>query len=258
METEGSFVQPLVVSLLAFVIIMGGAAAGAGLRKASPDRHLTTDTKESVRLGTGLIATIAALVLGLLIAAASGSFQAQRAHVQQLAADIILIDQLLAQYGPEARPARLQLRQATGPMVERIWRENRSAAANQPPFAAASAGQQAVALLLQLSPRNDVQRTLKDRAIQVTTDMAQTRLLLLEQSGGAIPLPFLVVLIFWLAIIFCSFGLFSDPNPVLFGALIICALSAAGALFLVLEMGEPFSGLMQISPAPLRNALAPL
>ena len=257
MEIARSSVSPLAVSVLAFVIIIGGAVAGAALRQAFPNRHLTNDTKESVRLGTGLIATIAALVLGLLIAAASSSFQSQRANVQHLAADIILLDQLLAEYGPDARPARMQLRQAIAPMVERIWREKRSDAANQPPFAAASASQGAFAVLLQLSPRNDAQRTIKDRAIQVTTDLAQTRLLLFEQSGGAIPLPFLIVLIFWLAIIFCSFGLFSDQNPVLFGALVICALSAAGALFLVLEMSEPFTGLMQISPTPLRNALGP-
>jgi hypothetical protein len=255
---ERSFVHSFIVSFLAFGVIFGGALAGAGLRRASPHRHLTTDTKETVRLGTGLIGTIAALVLGLLIAAASNSFQTQRGHVQHIAADLILLDQLFAQYGPEARPARMQLRQATAPLVERIWRQNRSDAANQPPFAAVGASQNAFALLLQLSPHNDVQRTLKDRAIQIATDLAQTRLLLFEQSGSAIPLPFLVVLVFWLAIIFSSFGMFSEPNPLLFGALVVCALSAAGALFLILEMSEPFSGLMQISPAPLRNALAPL
>jgi hypothetical protein len=251
-------VHSLSIALLAFVVIFGGAVAGAALRKVSPARHLSNDTKETVRLGTGLIGTIAALVLGLLIAAASNSYQTQRGHVQHMAADLILLDQLLGQYGPEVRPLRAELRQATAPLIERIWRENRTAAANQPPFAAASAGQGLVAALFRLAPQDDVQRTIKDRAIQVATDLVQTRLLLFEQSGGDIPLPFLIILIFWLAIIFASFGMFTDANPVLFGALVICALSAAGALFLVLEMSEPFAGLMQISPAPLRNALGPL
>ena len=250
--------NPFIVSFVAFIVILGGALSGVALRKTSPDRHLTSDTKETVRLGTGLIATIAALVLGLLIAAANGSYQTQSGHVQHLAADIILLDQLLAQYGPEGRTARVELRRATGPMVDHIWKESGSGAARQAPFAAASAGQDMVAVVLQLSPRNDVQKAIKDRAMGVITDIAQTRLLLFEQSGGAIPLPFLVVLIFWLSIIFCSFGLFSDPNPILIGAFVICSLSAAAALFLVLEMSQPFSGLMQISSAPLRNALGPL
>jgi hypothetical protein len=107
-------------------------------------------------------------------------------------------------------------------------------------------------------PQNETQRIIKDRAIQLTTDLAQTRFLLFEQSGGSVPLPFLVVLIFWLTIIFDSFGMFSRPNPILIAALIVCAVSASGALFLVLELSAPFTGLMQISSAPLRNALAPL
>src|SRR4029077_8688311 len=71
-------------------------------------------------------------------------------------------------------------------------------------------------------------------------------------------MPFLVVLIFWLTIIFGSFGLFAKPSATVFGSLFVFALSAAGAIYLVLELGQPFAGLMQISSAPLRNALTPL
>jgi hypothetical protein len=113
-------------------------------------------------------------------------------------------------------------------------------------------------VILALAPQNEAQRVLKDRAIQIISDLAQTRFLLFEQSGGSIPLPFLIVLIFWLAIIFMSFGMFSRLNPVSGIALIVFAVSAAGALFLVLELSNPFAGLMQISSAPLRDALAPL
>ena len=113
-------------------------------------------------------------------------------------------------------------------------------------------------IILHLTPQNDAQRIIKDRAVQTTADLAQTRFLLFEQSGGSLPLPFLVVLVFWLAMIFASFGLYARPNPILIGALIVCAVSVSGALFLVLELSQPFTGLMQISSAPLRNALAPL
>ena len=251
-------ISPLFASLLALVIILSGAFGGMMLRKVLPDRHLADDTKDAVRLGTGLIGTIAALVLGLLIAAANSSFDTQRGHVQHVAADIILLDQFLAQYGPEAQPARERLREAIGPLVERIWRENRSENAAQSPFEATRSSQDVAAIVLQLAPKNEVQRITKDRAIQATADLAQTRFLLFERAGRSLPVPFLVVLIFWLAMIFASFGMFARPNPVLIGALIICAVSAAGALFLVLELSDPFTGLMQISSVPLRNALAPL
>ena len=226
---------PLAASLIAFVIILGGVFGGIGLRQVLPERHLADDTKDVVRLGTSLIGTIAALVLGLLVAAANSSFGTQRAHVQHMAADIILLDQFLAQYGPEANPAREALRQAIGPLVERIWSENQLENADQSPFEATQSGQDIAAMILQLTPQNDAQRIIEDRAIQATSDLAQTRFLLFEQAGRSLPVPFLVVLIFWLAIIFASFAMFARLNPVLIGALIICAISAAGALFLVLN-----------------------
>jgi len=96
------------------------------------------------------------------------------------------------------------------------------------------------------------------RDFRLTQDVAQTRLLLFAQTTNSIPMPFLVVLIFWLTIIFASFSLFAKPNAIIIGSLLVFALSAAGAIYLVLELGQPFVGLMQISSAPLRNALAPL
>jgi hypothetical protein len=251
-------VSSFITALIALAVILGGACVGIGLRKALPEHHLVDDTKDLVRLGTGLVGTIAALVLGLLISAANSSFGTQSNHVQHMAADIILLDQLLAQYGTEAKPAREGLRQAVPNMIERIWRENRSDTTHQTTYEASKSGQDIAATMIHLAPQNDAQRLLKDRAIQVTTDLAQTRFLLFEQSGGAVPLPFLIVLIFWLSIIFMSFGMFSRVNLVSGIALFVFAVSAAGALFLVLELSNPFSGLMQISSDPLRDALAPL
>lgn len=248
----------LITALIGLGVILGGAFVGIGVRKALPESHLADDTKDLVRLGTGLIGTMAALVLGLLIAAANSSFGTQANNVQHLAADIIMLDQLLAQYGPDAKPVREGLRQTVAPLVKRIWRENRSDSSRQASFQATEPGQDTAALLIQLAPQNEAQRLIKDRAVQVTSDLAQTRFLLFAQSGGAIPLPFLIVLVFWLAIIFMSFGMFLRVNLVAGAALIVFAISAAGALYLVLELSDPFGGLMQIPNAPLRNALAPL
>jgi hypothetical protein len=250
--------SPLIVSLIAFAIILAGALAGALLRRALPKHHLADDSKDVVRLGTGLIGTIAALVLGLLIASAKTSYDTQTSQVQHTTADIVLLDQLLAQYGPEARPIRELMRQAIGPLVERLWRESGAESTREAPFAATAVAEDAFARIGELTPQNDVQRSLQTRAIQVSTDLAQTRLALFVQAGSSLPMPFLAVLVFWLAVIFASFSLFAELNPTLIAALVVFALSASCALFLILEMSQPFAGLMQISSTPLRNALAPL
>jgi hypothetical protein len=247
----------IAVSLVAFAVILSGAFAGTLLRKALPGRHLADDAKDIIRLGTGLIGTIAALVLGLLIASAKSSFDTQSGQVQHMTADVVLLDQLLAEYGPEARPIRELVRQALGPMVERLWEES-GAARKDEPFTATASAETALAKIGELAPQTDAQRSLRARAIQVSTDLGQTRLALFVQAGSSIPVPFLIVLVFWLAIIFASFSLFSRLNPTLVVALVVFALSASAALFLILEMSQPFAGLMQIPSGPLRNALAPL
>jgi hypothetical protein len=250
--------SPLGTSVVVFAIVAGGAFAGTFLRKTLPKHHLADDAKDVVRPGTGLIGTIAALVLSLLIASANSSYDTQNGEVTRMTANIIVLDQLLAQYGPDSHRARDLLRSAIGPLADRIWQENSAAPAERRPFEATAVAEAAFAEILALPAENDTQRSLKARAIEVTNDLAQTRLLLFEQSGNSIPLPFLAVLVFWLAIIFSSFSLFSRLNPTLAIALLVFALSASGAIFLILELSQPFAGLLQISSMPLRNALPPL
>ncbi len=244
----------IALSCITFVCISGGALLGMFL----PGHHLSTDDKDVVRLGTGLIGTIAALVLGLLIASAKGSYDTQSTQVTQMTSNVVLLDNLLAQYGPETNDVRNLLRRSIVVLADRMWREKSSEVAKANPFEASAASDAFFAKLQQLSPQNDSQRSLQARAIQIATDIAQTRLLLFAQTNNSIPMPFLVVLIYWLTIIFGSFGLFAKPSATVFGSLFVFALSAAGAIYLVLELGQPFVGLMQISNAPLRNALTPL
>ena len=248
----------IALSCIAFVCISGGALLGMFLRNRLAGHHLSTDAKDVVRLGTGLIGTIAALVLGLLIGSAKSSYDAQSTQIKQMTANIILLDRFLEEYGPETGAIRNLLRRGVVILADRMWRENNSDSAKAAPFEASAAGEAFYLKLQELSPQNDFQRSLQARAIQLSTDIAQTRLLLFAQMGNSIPMPFLVVLIFWLTIIFASFSLFAQPNAIVVGSLFIFALSAAGAIYLVLELGQPFAGLMQISSTPLRNALTPL
>ncbi len=246
------------MSVIVFACVSGGAFLGMFLRNRLPEQHLSGATKDVVRLGSGLIGTIAALVLGLLIASANSTFQTQSTQVQQLTADIILLDSTLAQYGPETTPARNLLRRAAGAMADRIWKENRSGSRKVESFEANAASLSFYDEILKLSPHNETQRFLQARAIDTVQDLGKTRLLLFAEAGMAIPMPFLVVLISWLAIIFATFSLFADNNATTVVALCIFALSASAAIFLILELSQPFTGLMTISSEPLRNALAPL
>jgi len=246
------------MSLTVFACVSGGAILGMFLRSRLPGHQLSADAKDVVRLGTGLIGTIAALVLGLLIASAKNAFDTQSTQVQQLTSNVILLDRLLAAYGPETVDARNVLRRSIAALTERVWHPDTSNSSKKTRFEESHESEEFVAKLLSLSPKSEVQRSLKDRAVETTTEIAKARLLSFVQADGSIPIPFLVVLIFWITIIFASFSLFAEPNAVVVFSLLIFAASAAGAIFLILELTHPFSGLMQISDEPLRNALAPL
>jgi hypothetical protein len=239
-----------------FVLTLGGVFLGTLLRRILPKHHLSEDAQNVVRLGVGLIATIAALVLGLLIAAAKGSFDTQNTQVKQITADLIFLDNILAQYGPEARPIREQMRGTIGPFADRLWREKQADVAA--PFETNAAAEKIYLDIQKLSPQNDLQRSLQSRAAQLSNDLAQARLLLFVESDSLIPIPFLAILAFWLVIIFASFSLFSPLNVTVFTCLSLFALSAACAILLILELSQPFTGLLSISSAPLRNALGPL
>jgi hypothetical protein len=238
---------------------MSGKQSFHCLRSRLPETHLSEPTKDVVRLGTSLIGTIAALVLGLLIASANSTFQTQSSQVQQLTADLVFLDSTLAQYGPETASVRNLLRRAVASISDRIWRENSSLFGKTAQFEASAATLSLYDEILKLPSQNETQRALQASAISTLQELGKMRLLLFaEAAGTVIPMPFLVVLIFWLAIIFASFSLFADNNATTVVALCIFALSASAAIFLILELSHPFTGLMMIPAEPLRNALTPL
>jgi Protein of unknown function (DUF4239) len=250
--------SPISLALIAFACIFGGSLLGMFLRYRLPGHHLDGDTKDVVRLGASLIATIAALVLGLLIASANGTFESRKSQVKQLTANLLLLDSVLTLYGPEADPVRRLLRRNVADLADRIWRENREGSGKSRGFELSA---EAVALeteLLKLSPQNDTQRYIKTMAFSASAEMGKSRLLLFTNAGDSLPMPFLRVLISWLTIIFVSFSLFADRNATMIVALCIYAASASASLFLILELSQPFSGMMQIASEPLRHALAPL
>jgi hypothetical protein len=248
-------VSALTISLIAFALVFGGALLGMLVRNLLPEGHLRDDVKDVIRLSTGLIGTISALVLGLLIASAKSSYDASDSQIKQVASKIILLDTLLEQYGPDARNLRVTLRGALGPMADRIWSERDNSKA---PFEATAQALAFVNKVQELKPDTEAKRTLQAQVINAIADLTQSRLTLFVQAHDAIPMPFVVILIFWITMIFASFGLFVRPNPIVIVTFVVGALSVSAALFLILEMDQPFSGLLQISSEPLRHALASL
>jgi hypothetical protein len=249
-------VTALSVSLVTFALVFGGALLGTYLRNALSEHHFREDVKDVIKLSTGLIATMAALVLGLLIASAKSSFDTKSTQIKQITANIILLDFDLERYGSDAQNLRILLRSAIPPLIDRIWNEDDRAKSSA--YSATVESYELVNKIQQLQPNNDSQRDLRTKILGTVTNLAQARVSLFTQSNDSIPMPFLVILIFWLAIIFMSFGLFVRPNRIVAVTFFVGGLSVASAIFLILEMGQPFKGLMQISNEGSLHALAPL
>jgi len=247
----------LTLSLVAFAFIFGGSLAGMILRTSLPDHHLSAESKEVVKLGMGLVGTMAALILGLLVASAKSSFDAQSSEVTQASANIVVLDRVLAQYGPETGEVREILRGAVAHIVEETWSHSRHASSQ---FGRASSTSSGIILekIQALSAETEFQRAMKSQAWNMALNVVQTRWLLYEQGAGSASKPMVVVMVFWLTIVFVSWGLFAPRNPTVVATLFIAALSVSGAIFLILEMYNPFGGVIQISSAPVQSALAVL
>ena len=249
----------LAISLVAFACIFGSILLGTFLHLILPKHHMSNESKDAVKLGIGMIATLAALVLGLLIASAKGNFDTMSSELRQAGSRVILLDRVMAQYGPETNEARELLRHSIDSTIKRIWPEDKTGQAiTETPEGRVNI-ETVQDKLHQLTPRNDAQRWLQSQALQISGELAETRWLIIEQIGQkSIPMPFLIMLVFWLTIIFGSFSLLSPRNATVIAVLLICALSASCSLFLILELDTPYAGLIKVSAAPLITALTHL
>ena len=244
------------ISLIVLACVFGGALLGIFLHAVLPPHHLSSESKDIIKLGMGLVGTMAALVLGLLVASAKGSFDTQAAELTQLAANISLLDRVLAHYGPETKEIRDFLRNSVARVVDQVWPKDGPSAAPAPPQAAG--GEILYDKIQGLSPKNDSQRSLQSQALSIAMDSGKLRQLMFAQATAAVSIPLLVVLVLWLTVIFMSFGLFAPFNATVVSSLFVSALSVSGAIFLLLEMYTPYSGVIAISSAPLQATLAQL
>jgi hypothetical protein len=239
--------------LLSLISVFGGAALGLFLRAVLPENHLAKDTKDTVKVSMGLVVTMTALLLGLLVASAKGSYDAQKSQIIQMSAKLAFLDRILSNCGPDSSEARAMLRLSTERMIARIWPDDKSTQAELAPNA--SAGQALYESVQKISPQTDAERAAKTQALERTIEIGQMYWLLFQQAGTSISTPLLVVVMFWLAMIFLSFGLFTPRNGTAITAIMASALSVCVAIFLLLELDHPFNGLIVISSEPMRNVV---
>lgn len=247
--------RSLVISAGVFSCLLLGAILGMAVRRKLPGHHLNTDSKDAVKIGMALIATMAALVLSLLIASTKSTFDAQNSQVRQMAADLAMLDRLLGAYGPEAGEPQAMLRDTVREVVEGTWERGGSRVAifGNPKITVAAL---AILAKIEALPAADaVHQTMRDQAAELIKSSGHTRWQLVAQDDSSIQTPFLAVLVFWLIILFASFGLFAPGNATVLIAFGVCAVSVAGAIFLILELDRPFQGLMHISIEPFRQVL---
>lgn len=248
--------SPFEISLIAFAIIFGGTLLGMFLRTRLSEQHLTADSRDVMKLGTDMLATMAALVLSLLISSAKVTFDTMNSELKQTGWKIVMLDRTMSRYGQETMEARNSLRRIVTNSIVRMWPEDKNTIAVKRVGQTESGPEDLEEKLWQLSPRTDDQRRLQSQALQIRGEIGETRWLLAQQIGQrSFPMPLLVLLISWLAIIFSSFGLLTSRNTTVIAVLFICALAASSALFLILELDQPLGGMIKISSAPLLNAL---
>jgi len=241
--------------LMVFACIFGTALLGLYGRALLPANHLTDGSIGVIKLATGMVATMAAMLLGLLISSAKSSVDTLNAAVTHDAANVILLDRVLAQYGPQTLEIRTLLKKRVVMGIHIITSRDSGQLANlhSPEIYRSDASFQRE--LADLAPQSDLQRRLQAHAIDIADSAFALRELAALQTAKATPTPLLVTLVFWLCIVFGAFGLCEPPNMTIIAALFLGALSTTIAILLILQMNSPLDGLITISVTPLREAL---
>jgi hypothetical protein len=231
---------------------------GMWLRAHLPPHHLDNDTQNSVKEVNGLIATITALVLGLVTASAQDSFSKVGAAVEHTAADVVALDRLLARYGPETREIRGTLKHAVERRIHAIWGSGSGAQAPVIGADPAPEFERIGTMISSLEAPLGNQQWLKSQALEATEALLAARWGIFAGRPSVIPNVFLIIITFWLTAAFASYTVFAPRNGTMTGILVVSGFSVACAIFLILELGNPFEGRIVVSPEPMQFALAHL
>lgn len=245
----------IAVSLANLACCISGAYLGMYIRTKLPGHHLNVDTKEMVKLSAGLIATMTALILGLLVSSSKDTFDTMNRELIRNGVKIIQLDRILAHYGSDAAEIRTNLKDNVRHILHRYWNEDIAQDATLNNAEKAHNMETLQEDLRTLSPPNDDQRQLIADAQRISNEIVQSRWLMIEMAQRELPRAFLVIVTFWLTVLFVFIGLITPHNGTVMVVFFICTLSVTAAIFLILEMNTPLSGALKISSAPLQKAL---
>ena len=245
-----------VIALILFIGLVAVALLGGRLRRLLPAEQLSAESRDAVKLALGLVATMTAILLGLLISSAKSAFDTTRTEVMQMAAKTALLDRVLRLYGPETMDARRALRDAVADGVRRAWSAERSRSARLDPNE--QIGDAVYVAISGLAPRDEAQRALKTQAATLMVQLADVRALVQAQAVSSVSKPLLIALVIWLVVIFFGFSLLAPANATTTLALVAGAFSVACAVLIILELDFPFAGMIRIPSEPMINTLAHL
>jgi hypothetical protein len=246
--------QPLTISLISFGFIFTGSLLGFYLGRVLPKPHVSDDSKETVKMAWGIVATMSALVLGLLVASAKNSFDTVNNGSTEAAAKVIILDHILVQYGPDSVGARNELRQAVDSAIKNDD-QNEKMSLSSTDLENGNGMEQVQEKINALVPTNDAQRALLSQAKKISDDLFLARVLVVEQSQTFLPNILFVALVAWLAMLFMGISLFAPRNRTVLTTLFLCSASLSFAIFLINDLSHPLHGMIKISNAPMREAL---
>jgi hypothetical protein len=248
----------LAVGLIVFALLFGGSLFGLFLGWILPDQHRTPEARDVIRIVMAMLATLTAVVLGLLTGAAINSLGEKEGELRSAGVQFIMLDRTLAAYGPETEAMRATLKSVLAQRISQIWPEESDGDVALTALKSGPGIELVRDELFTLTPVTDEQRWLHAHALNFVNAIAISRWTTIEQVGSRFPWPFFVVVIVWLTIIFASFGLFAPRNLSVVVAMFIASFGLAGAIFMIVEMDQPYGGLAKIPSTPLRIALEQL
>jgi hypothetical protein len=242
-------VNELLFVVTVAILTFGAGLVGLRLRAWLPERHAPERARDMIGSMTGLLGLLLALVLGTLVGASYTLYATQKGELETLGARSLQLDAALEAYGPEAKPARDGLRAAIKQSYDKIWGGGKLEAEDLTVRSVLEGMKKLDQFLLTLTPKTDAQKQVLATANVAAGMIQQTRLLMMLQLAGGISWPMVAIVVCWSLLLFCGYGLVSPVNGTVVATLALGAIAVASAIFLILELSQPYSGLFRLPPA---------
>ena len=248
--------QDLLLALAFLAVMLGSALAGMAIRNRLPGEHLTDSSRDAVLRAVGLVVTLSSLVMAFLVSSAKAYYSAVEDELTEISSDMAALDRILVHYGDVAEPSRELLRQVVGTAVRTAWPAHET---SLPRYSGRSGLEGIERLTDQIGalPASDGRHTvLRSQALSYLLAVERSGFKLRQIQQARAQTPLLAIIVSWLVIIFGGFGLLTPRNRTAFTAMLLAAVAAAGALFLIVELYSPVTGVISIPPSTLESALS--